>query len=274
MDRANGDPRVRWRVVVAHYREPLDWLLPLMEQSREQASVYVYHKGGMGRGAYAIGNLTGLGGARLRWIDCDNIGREAETFARHLFDHYDGLATMTAFLQGNPVASHFGKVLRETIRAMQRAPVARPVELARSPAWRCRLLGSPLMSVDGDGCKSHCGLAISPTCDHLSMHGARRGRAFGLAAPSMRCQSPFWFASGGQFLLSRAAAHTRPRSLYGLIVRQLHAEAKYNGRQHLYPYIYERLWQRIWNCSWVAPSPNRKNPLAYMLNGAERTSPG
>jgi Protein of unknown function (DUF3431) len=70
------------QLVVAHYRESLDWLERFRELSR-----IVYHKGG-------------LGGEN----PLPNVGREAHTYLHHVVANYDRLAPVTVFLQGDPYA--------------------------------------------------------------------------------------------------------------------------------------------------------------------------
>ena len=47
--------RIRWQFVISHYKEQLDWLPRLLEETKlgEAASVFIYHKGGGNRSLLA-----------------------------------------------------------------------------------------------------------------------------------------------------------------------------------------------------------------------------
>lgn len=199
-----------WRLVVSHYAERLDWI-----PSVGIPDVWVYHKGG---------NVTAW--PRLpyvrRWIVVDNVGREAETIARHLSEEYHRLAPLTVFLQGDP--AHNGHVI-DTVRAFGKTE---PL-LSR---FACRLLGAPILHADADGCPHHCGLAVQPTCVRT---GSRR----------TSCEPPFTFAAGGQFIVRATRARRLGRARYVEIAQMLRREARYTRRAPLYPYIFERLWGRL-----------------------------
>lgn len=67
-------------IVVARYREDLGWL-----ESLQHWPTTVYDKGDP-QAAHAL----------------PNVGREADTYLQHIVQHYDELAEVTVFLQGNP----------------------------------------------------------------------------------------------------------------------------------------------------------------------------
>jgi hypothetical protein len=67
-------------VVVARYNEDVSWTKDL-----RAGRVLVYDKSGEG-GPFAL----------------PNVGREAHTFAKHVYENYEALAEHTVFLQGNP----------------------------------------------------------------------------------------------------------------------------------------------------------------------------
>ena len=268
-----------WRIVVAHYREQLDWLPSLLEADGRlhpggrRPSVYVYHKGGDHAPTRGRGVSSGIStyvsetnaeyfrrfNGTLKWITLENIGREVETFTRHLFSHYDDLAPMTAFLQGNPEHSdrrYNGTVLRELKQAiLYTHGRTRQAEAGGADSWlegrrvqrfgetpRCQLLGAPMVPTDGDGCPNHCGIAIMSTCSKLATRLPVKER--------LSCHEPFPFVAGGMFCLSRAAVHAYKRPFYLAMQDMLYAERCFKKRAPLYPYVYERLWGRLFNCSW------------------------
>ena len=89
-------PPLRVEVVVAHYREPLDWL-PLLG---EVDTLTLYTKGGPDCPKVPVGDLLGFG--LTRWEELPNIGREAGTYLHHIVTQWDALADITVFLQGEP----------------------------------------------------------------------------------------------------------------------------------------------------------------------------
>lgn len=197
-----------WRIVITHLYESLDWVRAVVPNGTE---VWVYHKG--------VAATRVVHDPSWRWVVVPNIGREAETVARHLFEEYDALAPLTAFLQGNP--EHGGAL------SMLGAAMSTP------NATGCGVLGAPILSSQADGCPHHCGLAIRATCERLRLP---------------RCAAPFRFVAGGMFFVSRERARHLRREQYARMVQQLRSDARYDRRAPLYPYIYERLWKRFFEC--------------------------
>ena len=191
-----------WQLVVSHCRESLDWIPSIGIEN-----VVVYTKCGV-KPNHSL---------PYTYRAIQNVGREAETFARHLFEQYNHIAPITVFLQGDP--RHSGAVLEEVRR----------LHGLREWTSPCKLLGKPILHALSDGCPSHCGLAIKATCERL-----RTARA--------TCEPPFLFAAGGQFILSRARAHRMGRRRYSVMKDLLTQESLYRLRAPLYPYVFERLW--------------------------------
>lgn len=88
-------------VVVARYREDPGWLAPL------GGYVLLYDKSGDAAGAAAL--CRGAGLARLAALP--NVGRESHTYLHHIVDHYDTLADVTVFVQGD-VMDHVPEAYR------------------------------------------------------------------------------------------------------------------------------------------------------------------
>ena len=88
---AEGGAQSRLEIVVAHYREDLQWLMPSAEL------VTVYSKGGPDEAHAAF----------ARQITLPNIGRESHTYLYHIVNNYDRLADVTLFTQGD-VVEHVG----------------------------------------------------------------------------------------------------------------------------------------------------------------------
>jgi hypothetical protein len=192
-----------WQLVVSHCNESLQWI-----PSVGIENVMVYTKCG------AAPNRT----LPYEWRTGENVGRETETFARHLLEQYDALAPYTVFVQGN--LAHGGDVV-EQLRALQKRPPS-----------ACALLGAPVVRARADGCPNHCGLAIQATCARL-------------ATAHTTCRAPFPFAAGGQFVLTRQRARALSRARYAEMLAMMRGEARYKRRAPLYPYVFERLWHKL-----------------------------
>lgn len=73
------------KVIVARYNEDLHWILPIID------IVVVYNKG--------ADDLDYIPGDKI--IKCANLGREGETYVKHIIANYDDLDDYTIFIQGN-----------------------------------------------------------------------------------------------------------------------------------------------------------------------------
>lgn len=80
-------------VVVARYREDLDWLADLNDLGF-RSTVYVK--------CQDTPLPLRLNPSMNRFIVTPNVGREAETFVQHIVANYDDLDPLTVFLQGDP----------------------------------------------------------------------------------------------------------------------------------------------------------------------------
>ena len=74
-----------YEFVIAHYREDLKWLEPIVDHC------HIYNKGGEIEPRFNV----------YRWESLPNVGREAHTYVYHIIENYDRLADVTVFLQGN-----------------------------------------------------------------------------------------------------------------------------------------------------------------------------
>ena len=79
-------------MVVSVYGEDFRWISSTLAGGGVD-SVFIYNKGA---------EKFGCKDDRVRVIVVPNVGREGETFLRHIIDNYDSLAEGTWFLQGNP----------------------------------------------------------------------------------------------------------------------------------------------------------------------------
>jgi hypothetical protein len=79
-------------VVIARYKEKLDWVEKFDLSRASNVRFYLYDKSDESFEVSVLHNYKKL----------PNIGREAHTFLHHIVSNYDNLAEETLFLQGNP----------------------------------------------------------------------------------------------------------------------------------------------------------------------------
>lgn len=171
-------------IVVAKHEEDVSWL----DQLPKDWETKVYDKSPSG--------------------EYDNVGREAETFARFILDHYDTLHTWdrVLFVQGHPFDHECSVDL-----IVRSVTDPRPVGLG------------PLFLSDGQGAPHH--------------HGLKVGEAHVLLGLDPRiAEKNVWpFVAGAQYSVPTTTLMKRPREFWAA----LHA-ALYTGT--ICPWTMERLW--------------------------------
>jgi len=90
----------RTHLVIARFKEPLDWLSLLTPSQR--SSVWIYNKGGEAEEAplRAMAALFGIPAHQV--VSLPNVGRESHTYLSHVIAEYDRLPERILFVQGNP----------------------------------------------------------------------------------------------------------------------------------------------------------------------------
>ena len=96
------------QLVVAHYREDLQWLRDVFtpeDQAKLHGSLYVYHKDPLHASNQKNHEQNLLPAAFCHEEDLPNVGREAHTYLHHIVKHYDDLCGawrdgVTFFSQG------------------------------------------------------------------------------------------------------------------------------------------------------------------------------
>ncbi len=83
-----------YEIVVARYNEDISWLLSLNKKWK----ITIYNKGFQ---LENIGTIT-IHHPNVTIINIKNIGREAETIAYHMLNHYGNYADLTVFIQASP----------------------------------------------------------------------------------------------------------------------------------------------------------------------------
>lgn len=89
----------QFEVLVASYKEPLDWLSMLPKPDSRKYKITVSNSAGRNNFPDAD-----------RVINIDNYGREAGHYLRFIIDNYDNLLPVTLFLQGDPWAHVSAKI--------------------------------------------------------------------------------------------------------------------------------------------------------------------
>jgi len=190
-------------VVVCRYGEPLAWLRNLPRGVR----ITVYDKS-----------------PDAAWpgsVPLPNVGREAHAWLHHLTERYDSLAERTVFAQGHP----FDHVpdMHPLIRGL-----ATPEPRAEDFIW----LGFLWETDDARGRPTFVHWTKNPERRELDLEGFFQS-LWGESAPKQ-----VRYVGGGQFAVSRRAAHRRPRDFYAK-AREL--AAKFPDAAH----AFERTWDRV-----------------------------
>jgi hypothetical protein len=148
-------------------------------------------------------------------IDIANFGREPSTFIHHIITHYDDLADVTAFVQGNPF-DHWPTLL-ENLAAWAKDDYDMD---CRKFAW----LGKTHYTSMGDG-SPHDNKPVAAVAENLGLRVKRW---------------PITFGAGGQFAVTKEAIRARPKTFYenAMLILKLVPES---------PWCFERLWEEIFN---------------------------
>lgn len=99
-----GSPRLRVDFVIAHCREPLDWLSSKLGQVPPQSTLYIYEKCGQTSRVDEL-NASGKFSQAFAVARPDRgqaRGDECSAYLTHLVDRYWQLADFTIFLQSDP----------------------------------------------------------------------------------------------------------------------------------------------------------------------------
>lgn len=190
-------------VVVCRYGEPLAWLRNLPRGLR----VTIYDKG-----------------PGTPWPDSiplANVGREAHAWLHHLTERYDSLAEWTVFTQGHPF---------DHVPDMH--PFIRGLATSKPPAEDFLWLGFLWETDDARGRPTFVHWTKNPERRELDLEGFFR-HLWGESAPEK-----VRYVGGGQFAVSRRAAHRRSRDFYAK-ARALAAE--FPDAAH----AFERTWDRV-----------------------------
>jgi len=181
-------------------------------------------------------------------VPLPNVGREAHAWLHHLTERYDSLADWTVFAQGRPF-DHAPDMHRR-IRALAAGETGTEDFLWLGFLWE---------TDDERGRPTFVHWTKNPDRRELDLGGFFQ-RLWDEPAPST-----VRYVGGGQFALTRAGAHRRPREFYDR-ARELAAE--FPDAAH----AFERTWDRVF----LAPllDPARFGPSGLRLLKPVRPKPG
>lgn len=150
-----------------------------------------------------------------------NVGREAHAWLHHLAERYETLAAWTVFSQGHPF---------DHVPDMHR--VIRKLATGDLPPREFSWLGFLWETDDARGRPTFVHWSKNPERRELNLGGFFQ-ILWGEAAPEL-----VRYVGGGQFALSRSAAHRRPRNFYFDARR---TAANYPDAAH----AFERTWNKV-----------------------------
>lgn len=159
-----------------------------------------------------------------RWPDSvplPNEGREAHAWLHHLSEHYGDLAEWTVFSQGHPF--DHAPDMHATLRRLAHGDL---------PAEDFLWLGFLWETDDARGHPTFVNWTKNPERRELDLQGFFR-KLWGEPAPEK-----VRYVGGGQFALSRMAAHRRPKDFYE---RARDLAVGFPDAAH----AFERVWDRV-----------------------------
>ena len=220
-------------LVIARFEEDLLWIRRVPPSLR----ITIYNKGGSPALPSDFPKRMGVTATSLA-----NVGREAETYLRHLVGRYDSLAPLTVFCQGHPFdhAPDFHASLQELASGMAGANSLTPF------TW----YGFLDETDDPHGRRLFVPWSKNPERRELST-GVLYEALFGEATPPL-----FHFRGGAQFAASRDAIWRRPLDFYELAL-ELCASIS------LAAHSYERIWDRLFGDPVIDPSTLGPDGVLY-----------
>ena len=201
-------------LVVCRYGEDLSWT----RNVPRNVAVTVYDKGTAVAPPWPGGHPL------------PNLGREAHAWLHHLTERYDSLADWTVFAQGRPF--DHAPDLHAVIRRWAAGP---------SPTEDFTWLGFLWETDDARGRPTFVHWTKNPERRELDLEGFFR-RLWGIPAPEQ-----VRYVGGGQFGLSRAAAHRNSQDFYR---RARDLAAEFPDAAH----AFERTWDRVFGAPPLDPA--------------------
>ena len=246
-------------LVVARFEEDLRWIRRVPVSIR----VTIYNKGASpalpadfplraGMEVIPLSNIGTLG----------NVGREAETYLRHLTSRYETLAPRTVFCQGHPFdhAPDFHASLQELARGGMKGGIEGDLENTKMSADLAGPRADPLPPFIWCGFLDETDdpygrRLFVPWSKNIARHelatGALVESLFGEQSPDF-----FHFRGGAQFAVSREAVRRRPLGFYE------HA-LELSTSIPLAAHSYERIWDRLFGDPVIDPSTLGPDGVLY-----------
>jgi len=207
------------QLVVAHFREDITWTRQIQFPSiiyDKSTDVWMDHAGRPNL-TLALGSLS----TAANHVHLANIGREAHCYLYHIITHYDDLADITIFCQGNPLpcCPNFVSEVNSDITGWK----------PFGPIFKCFNTGSP----------QH----------NLAWLGQFHRMLFDEEPPY-----EYFFVPAANFGVTRERILNRPLSFWN---KAFDLCINYSERSGLgtdgSPWIFERLWQTIFFSSITEP---------------------
>ena len=193
------------KIVIARYKEDTIWANGLSHD------VLIYDKSG----ATCVSPVVSLA----------NVGREGHTYAYHIMTQYDTLDDYTVFLQGYPF-DHSPQLETQLREIRDR------ITEGTQPDFQ--YVSKKVLFSNLERCPYDITLNMVPTYE----------KVFGSFGAMKKEGHPFVFGAGAQFVVSRAAIQSRPRSFY----ENLCAVLDYDVNP-IEGFSVERFWQMIFTHS-------------------------
>lgn len=194
----------RLHLVVARYREELNWL----RKVPRQLAVTVYDKSGEA--------------PRPGAVSLPNLGREAHTYLHHLVSQYDDLAEYTIFCQGKPFDHAYD--FHESLRGFAEKP---------DEIGEFRWLGHIIDTDTTDGHRLFRGWSKNEDGRGLDLRGFHR-QLFGSEGPER-----YSFVLGAQFAVHRDVVRRQPLQFYE---RALALSVNFPDAAHCYERTWDRVF--------------------------------
>jgi hypothetical protein len=199
------------KIVISRYKEDISWANGL-----SQDDVLIYDKSGEPCVLPAV----------LPTVSLPNVGREGHTYAYHILTHYDTLDDYTVFLQGYPF--DHSPQLETQLREIRD-------QIAQGTQPDFQYVSQRVLFSNLERCPYDITLNMVPVYEKVfgsfDSFGKKKGH-------------PFVFGAGAQFVVSRAAIQSRPRSFY----QNLCAVLDYDVNP-IEGFSVERFWQMIFTHS-------------------------
>lgn len=155
-------------------------------------------------------------------VSLPNVGREGHTYAYHILTHYDTLNDYTVFLQGYPF-DHSPQLETQLREIRDR--------IAQGTQPDFQYVSQRVLFSNLERCPYDITLKMVPVYEKVFGKMKKEGH-------------PFIFGAGAQFVVSRAAIQSRPRSFYQNLCSVLDYDVN-----PVEGFSVERFWQMIFTHS-------------------------